>query len=266
VNDARRTVILGVLLIAPALLLTVFAGAVVIGRRVAAPIDAARQRQLHFTADASHELRTPLAVIEANASLALARHRDPVWDGHAFEKVDAESKRMRALLDDLLWLARLDATRGVPGAEPVDLGLLAQQAADRFAPIAERKRISLRVDAANGATVTAPPDWLDRLVGVLLDNACKYSPEDGVVAIRVTAPEGRVALAVADTGPGIPEGQRDRIFDRFHRATDGSDGAGLGLSIADAIVRGTGGRWSVAAAPGGGTEMSVTWPARLPAS
>ena len=260
VNDARRTVILGVLLIAPVLLLAVFAGAVVIGRRVAAPIDAARQRQLDFTADASHELRTPLAVIEANASLALARERDADWDALAFERVDAESKRMRRLLDDLLWLARLDATQGLPGAEPVDLGLLAQHAAHRFAPVAERKRIALHIEAVSAATVTAPPEWLDRLLGVLLDNACKYSPEEGAVTVRVTTRDERVELSVEDTGPGIPEEERDRIFGRFHRATDGSDGAGLGLAIADAIVRGTGGRWSVGAAGPRGARLSVSWP------
>ena len=261
VNDARRTVIFGVVLVAPILLLTVFVGAVFIGRRVAGPIEAARQRQLDFTADASHELRTPLAVIEANASLALGREREPAWDRRAFERMDAESRRMRNLLDDLLWLARLDAMRGTPGAEPVDLAVLARQAADRFVPVAERKRIALHVEAASGATVTAPADWLDRLLGVLLDNACKYSPEGGEVAVQVTIQDQRVVLSVEDTGPGIPEDQRDRIFGRFHRATDGGDGAGLGLSIAEVIVRGTGGRWSVGRAPSGGARMSVAWPA-----
>jgi signal transduction histidine kinase len=259
VNDARRTVILGVLLVAPALLLTVFVGSVIVGRRVAGPIDAARQRQLDFTADASHELRTPLAVIEANASLALGRERDPAWDRRAFERMDAESRRMRNLLDDLLWLARLDATRGLPGAEPVDLGLLAQRAADRFRPVAERKRITLRVEAASGGTVTAPTDWLDRLLGILLDNACKYSPEGGVVTVGVAVGDGSVELSVEDTGPGIPEEERDRIFGRFHRATDGGDGAGLGLSIAEVIVRGTGGRWNVGEASAGGARMTVSW-------
>ncbi|HKG56778.1 MAG TPA: HAMP domain-containing sensor histidine kinase [Candidatus Limnocylindrales bacterium] len=261
VNDARSTIVLGELLIAPILLLVVFFGAIAIGRRVATPIELARQRQLDFTADASHELRTPLSVIEANASLALAQPRDEAWYRRGFEKVDAESKRMRALLEDLLWLARFDATQRPVNSEPVDLGVLAAQTADRFEPVAEAKRLSLTVRAdGDGAVISAPPEWLDRLLGVLLDNACKYSPEGGTVAVAVAADSNRVALTVDDTGPGIPEAERERIFDRFHRATSGPAGAGLGLAIADAIVRATDGRWNVAAAPAGGARMSVTWP------
>jgi signal transduction histidine kinase len=261
VNAARTTVIIGELLIAPILLLVVFFGAVTIGRRVATPIELARQRQLDFTADASHELRTPLSVIEANASLALAQDRDGGWYRRAFEKVDAEAKRMRRLLDDLLWLARFDATQRPVNAEPVDLGVLAEQTADRFGPVAEAKRLSLivRSDPA-GTVIAAPPDWLDRLLGVLLDNACKYSPDGGVVTVAVANDGSRAVLTVDDTGPGIPNDQRERIFDRFHRATDGPGGAGLGLSIADAIVRATAGRWQVASSPRGGARMSVSWP------
>jgi len=186
VDDARMTVVLGEILIAPVLLAAVFLGAVTIGRRVATPIEAARRRQLDFTADASHGLRTPLSVIEANASLALTQDRDASWYRRAFEKVDAEAKRMRRLLEDLLWLARFDATLQPANSEPVDVGVLAEQAADRFAPVAEAKRLSLDVRTdPQGAIVAAPPDWLDRLLGVLLDNACKYSPHGGIVRIAV---------------------------------------------------------------------------------
>jgi two-component system, OmpR family, sensor histidine kinase CiaH len=267
VNDAGATIILGELLVAPVLLIAVFVGAVAIGRRVATPIEAARQRQLEFTADASHELRTPLAVIEANASLALAQDRNEEWYRTAFGKVDSESKRMRRMLDDLLWLARFDATRKAPSAEPVDLGILATQAADRFAPVAESKRLALRVEAPReGAVVSASPEWLDRLLGVLLDNACKYSPHGGTVMVQVASQRGRVVLTVDDSGPGIPEDQRERIFDRFHRATDRAGGAGLGLAIGDAVVRATGGKWTIGDAPGGGARMSVSWPRSGPGS
>jgi signal transduction histidine kinase len=261
VNDARITVIIGELLIAPILLLVVFVGSVLIGRRVATPIERARQRQLDFTADASHELRTPLSVIEANASLALAADREAAWYRRSFEKVDHEAKRMHHLLDDLLWLARFDAMQRPAHPEPVDLGVLAEQTADRFAPVAEAKALSLdvRADPA-GAIVAAPPEWLDRLLGVLIDNACKYSPDGGRVSVTVAKEGGRVVLAVDDSGPGIPEDERDRIFDRFHRGSEGAHGAGLGLSIADAIVRATGGRWHVSTSPLGGARMSVSWP------
>jgi signal transduction histidine kinase len=259
---ARSTVIQAEILIAPLLLLVVFVGAVTIGRRVASPIERARQRQLDFAADASHELRTPLSVIEAHTSLALSEPRDPTWYRTAFEQVDRESTRMRRLVEDLLWLARFDATSSSPNAEPVDVGLLAEQAAERFGVIAEARRLELRVQGRDsGAVITAPPEWLDRLLGVLLDNACKYSPDGGAVTVGVALDGARVRLTVDDTGPGIPEAERERVFDRFHRATEGPGGAGLGLAIADAIVRATGGRWQVGASPAGGARMAVTWPA-----
>ena len=123
----------------PILLLAVFLGALTVGTRVASPIEAVRQRQMEFTADASHELRTPLSVIEATTTLALARERDPAWYRSAFERVHTESQRIRRLVEDLLWLARFDSTAGQPDAAPVDLGVLAgdtiRSAADLKVPM-----------------------------------------------------------------------------------------------------------------------------------
>jgi signal transduction histidine kinase len=262
VSQAQATLLLAEVVIAPILLLVVFLGAVTIGRRVAAPIEAARRRQLAFTADASHELRTPLSVIEAETSLALARDREAPWYRDAFRRVDRESQRMRRLLDDLLWLARFDAARDSHEAEPVDVGVLASQAADRFRSVAEARGLGLTVDVPDGPlTVVAPAEWLDRLLGVLLDNACKYAPPGGRVQLAVLQAGGRVELTVDDSGPGIPADERGRIFDRFHRAGAQGTGAGLGLSIGDAVVRGTGGRWRIAGSPLGGASMSISWPA-----
>jgi len=265
VAQAQSTIILAELLIGPLLLIAVFLGAVAIGRRVATPIEQARQRQMEFTADASHELRTPLSVIEAHTSLALAQERSPDWYRTAFDRIDRESRRMRRLLDDLLWLARFDATSGQPNAEPTDLATLASATVDRFGVVAQQRHLALAVDAPPGShVVIAPPEWLDRLLGTLLDNACKYSPEGGSVRVSVTPDGARVRLTVDDSGPGIPEADRTRIFDRFHRATTGATnatgGAGLGLAIADSIVRATSGRWRIGTSPDGGASMSVSWP------
>lgn len=261
VDQTQRTIALAELGIAPVLLAVVFLGAVAIGRRVATPVELARRKQLEFTADASHELRTPLSVIEANTSLALSQPRDEEWYRTAFERVDNESKRMRRLLEDMLWLARFDATQGPPNAEPVDVAVLAAATADRFAAVAEARNLALSVQAAaTDSVVTVPPEWLDRLLGVLLDNACKFSAEGGTVRVAVTSESGRVSLTVDDAGPGIPAEQRARIFDRFHRASETKSGAGLGLAIADAIVRATDGRWKVGTSTTGGASMSVSWP------
>jgi signal transduction histidine kinase len=261
VYQAQQNLIFTELLIAPVLLLVIFLGALAIGRRVAAPVERARQRQMEFTANASHELRTPLSVIQAQTSLALAQPRDDAWYRRAFTRVDEESKRMRGLVDDLLWLARFDATRAAAAAQPVDVAVLVQQAVDRFASVAESRQLQLSVALGTGSyVIAASPEWVDRLLGVLLDNACKYTPEKGSVEVRVVADGDRVRVVVDDSGPGVPPEQRQRIFDRFQRATDQAGGSGLGLAIADAVVRATNGRWDIGSSVAGGASMAVTWP------
>lgn len=261
VTDARDTILTAELLIAPILLLVVFLGALAVGRRAAAPIEAARIRQMAFTADASHELRTPLSVIEAQTQLALAHPRSGDWYRNAFGRIESESARMRRLVEDLLWLARFDADRNAPDAEPVDVGLLAAGTVDRFLAVAETRGIRLALAGPPPpAIVTAPPEWLDRLLGVLVDNACRYAPDGGRVRVTVRVDEGRIEAIVEDDGPGIPLEERGRIFDRFHRATDRPGGAGLGLAIGDAIVRATGGRWRIDASALGGASVAVSWP------
>jgi signal transduction histidine kinase len=141
---------------------------------------------------------------------------------------------------------------------------MASATADRFGVVAEARGLTLAVEATPGDHVVAiPPDWLDRLLGVLVDNACKFAPDGSTVRIAVATEAGRVTLAVDDAGPGIPADQRDRIFDRFHRATDAGSGAGLGLAIADGIVRATHGRWRVGTSTLGGASLAVSWPRAL---
>jgi two-component system, OmpR family, sensor histidine kinase CiaH len=260
-GSAQGTVVVAELLVAPVLLALVFVGTLIVGRRVAGPLERARRRQLDFTADASHELRTPLTVIEAETSFALDSSRDPRTDQGTFERVHAESLHLRRIVDDMLWLARFDAAPAPPDAVPVDLGTLALSAAERFRAVCERRGLHLTTAlVGRGSTVIiAPPEWLIRLVGVLVDNATKYAPQGGDVTVRVATVGTRVQLVVEDTGPGIPADERARVLDRFHRATDEPVGAGLGLSIADAVVRATNGRWDIGDAPGGGAHMAVTW-------
>jgi signal transduction histidine kinase len=261
VSQAQGTVIVAEIAIGLVLLVIAFLGAVAIGRRVAAPIELARHRQLEFTADASHELRTPLSVIEANTSLALARDRDVAWYRAAFIRLDGETQRMRRLLEDMLWLARFDSLHFAPQSELVDLGVLAEQIADRFRAVAELRAQTLAVDLEAGPhVVSGPPEWLDRLASVLLDNACKYTPDGGTVRLSVGTDGSRVRLTVDDSGPGIPPEQRARVFDRFHRATDEESGAGLGLAIADSIVRASKGHWRIGTSAAGGSSMTVLWP------
>jgi signal transduction histidine kinase len=240
----------------PFLLLAMFFGSLVVGLRALAPVEQSRRRQLEFTADASHELRTPLSVIRAEADVALSSPRKAAEYRDALTRIQGESRRVRQLVDDMLWLARFDSRPPPPSDEPVDLVTLAQASADRFRAVGP----AVTADVGPGpALISAPPEWIDRLAGVLMDNACRYAGPGGQVRIGVRAQGNRVSLTVEDSGPGIPESERPRLFDRFHRVTEHGPGAGLGLAIGDSIVRSTGGRWQVGVSPLGGALMTVSW-------
>ena len=240
----------------PFLLLAMFGGLLVVGLRALAPVEQSRRRQLEFTADASHELRTPLSVIRAEADVALSAPREAAQYRDSLRRIQGESQRLRQLVEDMLWLARFDSNPPPPGSEPVDLATLAQACADRFRAVGP----AVSAETPDGAVlISAPPEWIDRLAGVLVDNACRYAGPDGTVRIQVRAQGSRASLTVEDSGPGIPEAERPLLFDRFHRATEHDAGSGLGLAIGDSIVRSTGGRWQVGDSPLGGALMSVSW-------
>jgi signal transduction histidine kinase len=256
-DQHTQSLVLDIEIIAgPFLLLAIFLGLLVVGLRALAPVEQSRRRQLEFTADASHELRTPLSVIRAEADVALSAPREAAQYRDSLRRIQGESQRLRQLVEDMLWLARFDSNPPPPGSEPVDLATLAQACADRFRAVGP----AVSAETPDGAVlISAPPEWIDRLAGVLVDNACRYAGPDGTVRIQVRAQGSRASLTVEDSGPGIPEAERPHLFDRFHRATEHGSGAGLGLAIGDSIVRSTGGRWQVGDSPLGGALMSVSW-------
>jgi signal transduction histidine kinase len=245
----------------PVLLVAVFLVTLLIGIQAAKPVELARRRQLEFTADASHELRTPLSVIEAEVSLALSDTRGAEEYRDALSRVSHESARLRHIVEDLLWLSRFDSAPPPPGDEPVDVSEIAIACADRFEAVAAGRgiRVSVRREGDIVPWVSAPPEWIDRLTGVLVDNACRYASRNGTIRITVRTPGNRVCLIVEDDGPGIAADAREHLFDRFHRATAEGSGAGLGLAIGDAVVRATGGEWRVGTADLGGARMEVRW-------
>jgi signal transduction histidine kinase len=247
---------------APLLLAAMFLGSLTVGLKALGPVEQSRRRQLEFTADASHELRTPLSVISAEADIALASPRSAAEYRGSLTRIQGEGKRLRRIVEDLLWLARFDSQPPPPGDEPLDVATIADTCAGRFRPVAGARSITITAHTATPAPalISAPPEWIDRLAGVLMDNACRYAGLDGSARISVAVAAGRVSLAVEDSGPGIPEAERSRLFDRFHRAADDGQGAGLGLAIADSIVRSTGGRWNVGDSSSlGGARMAVSW-------
>ncbi len=260
-DHVKTVLIAGEVIAGPVVMIAVFFGALIIGLKASRPVEQARRRQLEFTADASHELRTPLSVIEAEVSLALSTPRDAARYRDALERVNGESKRLRHIIDDLLWLARFDSEPTPPRDELVDVHAVARGCADRFGAVARSRDIALSVERFGDSDplVTAPPDWIDRLAAVLVDNACRYAGAGGTVRVVVSTQGNRTGVAVEDSGPGIPPEERSLLFDRFHRVTDDGSGTGLGLAIADSIVRSTGGRWRVTESTLGGAHFAVSW-------
>jgi signal transduction histidine kinase len=261
VNRIESDLLLLEAIAGPILLVAVFFGTLLIGVKAASPVELARRRQLEFTSDASHELRTPLSVIEAEVTLSLNGPRSGDEYRSTLGRVSRESMRLRDIVEDLLWLARFDSEPPPPGDEPVDVAAIASACVDRFSAVAQRGAVALLMgdDMASQPWINAPPEWIDRLTAVLVDNACRYAGTGGTVRIAVTVNGNKVGLSVDDSGPGIAPEERSKLFDRFHRATDEGNGAGLGLAIADSVVRATRGEWQVGRSELGGAHVEVRW-------
>jgi signal transduction histidine kinase len=260
--NVRSTLLTAEILFGAVLAAGVFAGSTIVGLRASAPSELVRRRQAEFTADASHELRTPLSVIEAELGLALDRPRDAAHYRAVLERVGHESLRLRRIVEDLLWLARADSdAETTVSSETADVATIAQACVHRFSALAETSGVTLSAQVVGGGpfTVQGSPDDIDRLIGVLVDNACKFAGRSGTVEVTVRGTGNRVELQVDDSGPGIPEAERDAVFDRFHRATEETAGTGLGLAIADSVVRSTQGKWRIGTADLGGARMEISW-------
>jgi signal transduction histidine kinase len=219
-----------------------------------------------FIADASHELRTPLTVLRGNAEVGLAI-QDDCAHGEILSEIVAESARMSRLVDDLLFLARSDASSVPLDTRDLDAGPLLEALVNRAEVLARERGAGLSSDVSAEGRLRADPDRIEQAVLVLVDNAAKYGPEGGVIDITARSHDGRLVIEVADRGPGIAPEQVDRIFERFYRA-DGDGrrrspgGVGLGLSIAAAIAEGHGGTISALPRDGGGTVMRISLPMR----
>lgn len=194
-----------------------------------------------FTADASHELRTPIAIVRFAAERALRRSRTEAEYQEALFQIQNESERMTGLIEDLLYLARADAGAQLMEKEDVDLAEMVRTTCGDFEPLASAKGIALeRTVPDEIAPVLGSDSALRRMLRILLDNAIKYTPAGGSVSVSLSREDGRVLLAVSDTGIGIPEQSQRQIFQRFFRADPSrskeSGGYGLGLSIARTIA------------------------------
>lgn len=200
-------------------------------------LDTALESERRFTADAAHELRTPLAALKIQAQVA-RRAENEAQRTAALDKLILGVDRATHLIGQLLTLARLEPTGGstVLMAD-CDLAALARQTLADLAPAAQDKEIELGLSSPDSALVKGNADMLGILLRNLVDNAIRYTPRHGQVNVILAVEQDQARLDVLDSGPGIPEQERGRVFDRFYRIL-GSDaaGSGLGLSIVKRIA------------------------------
>ena len=187
-----------------------------------------------FSANVSHELKTPLTSISGYAEI-LSNGVAKTEDAPLFaKKIYDDAKRLIALINDIMLLSKLDEGTGELPMERVDLRLLVQKAAERIGGAAAARNISVAFDCEN-AEITGIPHILDEVVFNLLDNAVRYNTNGGSVKITIRENANSAELTVADTGMGIPEADKERIFERFYRTEKSRnkkiEGTGLGLSI-----------------------------------
>ncbi len=227
-------------------------------QRIQNAFDAQRQ----FVADASHELGTPLTVIRGNLDL-LKRDLPERDQLESRQSMDREAARMDRIIGELLTLAQMEGQEQ-DHRKPVDLEVLVRETIQQARVISGKRRITL--GAITPATVTGDAHQLSQAIFNLLDNAIKYTPEKGSVALSVQKNGKWVQVDVADTGIGIPPDELPRIFDRFYRVDKARSrargGTGLGLAIVKAIAETHGGRVTVESTPGKGSVFSL----RLPVS
>jgi signal transduction histidine kinase len=226
--------------------------------RMLGRLEQAQARQRRFVSDASHELRSPVATIRQHAEVALA-HPDRTSTGELAATVLAENLRTQRLVEDLLLLARADEHTLALRRRPVDLDDLVFEEARRL-----RDTTGLRVDttAVSAGRVHGDAAGLRRVLRNLGDNAARHA--GGRLAFSVAERDGAVLVQVDDDGPGIPEADRERVFERFVRLDDGrardAGGSGLGLAIVAELVAAHGGSVAVDASPLGGTRVQVRLP------
>lgn len=224
-------------------------------------LKAALQAQQRFTADAAHELRTPLTALQLQLNL-LARSRNEESRETAMGKLQSGIDRATHLVRQLLLLARLEPEATTRLRKPVDMAEITRLAIAEHAPQALHKRIDLGLVSADHSLFDGDAESLRVMIGNLLDNAIRYTPEGGRIDVAVeTGAGGNLRVTVQDNGMGIPLAHRLRIFERFHRVNpQQGDGTGLGLAIVKEIVEHHRGTISVSAGEGGsGTCFTVTF-------
>ena len=227
------------------------------------PIQENQQRQTEFIAAASHELRTPLAAILSAAS-AMER-AEPIQRSQFSDMIHREGKRMSRLIGDMLTLSSSDSKAWTLQKQPVELDMLLLEVYEAHYPLAKEQGIELTLSLyeQNVPSMNLDRDGINQVLSILLDNARNHTPAPGKIELELTVHRKNVQIRVSDTGPGVPDDEKRRIFERFYRSEKSRSHRGhfgLGLSIAAEIVKKHNGRIWVQDATIGGAEFVVELP------
>jgi signal transduction histidine kinase len=217
----------------------------------------------NFVSDASHHLRTPLTIIIGEIEVTLRQPRGVDEYQETLGIIEDETKYLGKIVDNLLTLAKADAGNLIVPQDDVDVAVICENEIKRAGILAKSKNLRLESRIGRDCLITADPNRLAELIFNLLENAVKYTPAGKSITVTLEAAQDYLVLQVADTGPGIPREDWERIFDRFYRGklfSKKAKGAGLGLAICASIVKAHGGTIAVSSRLDEGSTFKVTLP------
>lgn len=235
-------------------------------KRILRPLEENQRQQSQFIASASHELRTPLAVVLSCASASLKASEEE--RAHFIESIQSEGLRMSRLIDDMLLLTKADSCRWSIHKTFTELDTLLLDTFEAFEPVASEKSIQLFVRLPEEAVpaILCDEERIRQVLAILLHNAISYTPKGGRIELLLTCDTKVLQLLVSDNGIGIPDSEKEHIFERFYRADQSrsdKDHFGLGLCIAAEIVAAHNGQLLVSDTPGGGSTFTVVLSNRM---
>jgi heavy metal sensor kinase len=229
-------------------------------------LEAAFKRERRFTGDAAHELRTPLTVLRGQLDVTLSKSRKKSDYKSTLQALGGQVDRLIRLSNALLFLSRSDQKQLSWEPEPINLADLLDPIVEQILPLANERNLTVRINIPPGLLVYGDADHLIRLFLNLLDNAVKYTPEEGNIVLDAEEVSSGVRIEVSNSGEGIPQEHIQHLFERFYRVdydrSSVTGGTGLGLAIAREIVLLHGGQISVESDIGKGTTFIVILPAQ----
>jgi len=239
--------------------LTVFLLLVLFSSRIVRPIAQSYEKQKRFITDAGHELKTPITIIRADADVIEAELGASEW----LADVRTQADRLSSLTNDLIYLSRMEEEGMRPQMLDFPLSDVVRESAQPFQTLARTQNKSFTADVQPMLNLCGDEKSIRRLVSVLLDNAVKYSPEGGTIALSLKKTGRQIRLAVTNRAEGVEKGSQDRLFDRFYRAdasrNSETGGFGLGLSIAKAVTEAHKGRIRAFSADGESLTVEATF-------